>query len=219
MIDVVILGAGGTAREVLSWLAEPGDRAPAYRCVGMLDDDDTLQGTQVVSARVVGRIADARQWSTARFVDALGGPRSFRWRSSIVARAGVAHDRFETIVHPAAYVSPTSRLGMGCLVFPHATIGAGVTLGHHVTVLPGAVLNHDAHVGDFTIIASGVSISGNVVIGRSSYLGTACCIIGGISIGDEALIGMGAVVLEDVAAGVTVVGNPARPIAARSPAE
>jgi sugar O-acyltransferase (sialic acid O-acetyltransferase NeuD family) len=212
MIDLVIVGAGGTAREVLSWLGDFNDATTRYRCLGILDDDPKLHGTRVAGVEVAGPIGHAGRWLSSQFIDALGSPRSFRRRPGVIARFGVADERFATLVHPAAYVSRRSSIGHGCLIFPHATIGAHVTLGRHVVVLPGAVINHDTHVGDFTIVTSGANISGGVTIGASCYLGTGSLVRENVSIGDAALIGMGAVVRGDVPAESVTVGHPARVI-------
>jgi maltose O-acetyltransferase len=49
-----------------------------------------------------------------------------------------------------------------------------------------------------------------VHIGENVWIGAGALILPGVTIGDDALIGAGSVVTRDVAAGVTVFGNPAR---------
>ncbi|HYG33709.1 MAG TPA: hypothetical protein VEC99_02930, partial [Clostridia bacterium] len=55
-------------------------------------------------------------------------------------------------------------------------------------------------------------VSGFVQLGRSCYVGAGAMIRQRLQIGDGALVGIGAVVLRDVPAEMTVVGNPARPL-------
>jgi sugar O-acyltransferase (sialic acid O-acetyltransferase NeuD family) len=208
--ELIVLGAGGTAREILAWLDELNQPSPRYHCIGLLDDDPALQGTLVAGAPVLGPIAPPSRWPGALFVDALGGPQSFRERPQAIGRLGVGDDRFTSLVHPAAYVSPRCTVGRGCVIFPHATIGAHVTLGRHVVVLPGAVINHDTRIGEFTIVTSGANIAGDVTIGTASYIGMGSTIIQGTTVGPGALIGMGAVVRAEVPSGCVVAGNPAR---------
>ncbi|MNN68114.1 putative acetyltransferase [compost metagenome] len=52
-------------------------------------------------------------------------------------------------------------------------------------------------------------------IGRNVWIGGGAILLPGVSIGDDAVVGAGSVVTRDVAAGTTVVGNPARVVAAR----
>lgn len=217
--DLIVVGAGGTAREILAWLDEFNQPTPRYRCIGLLDDDPALHGTLVAGVPVLGSIATPSRWPHAQFVDALGGPRSFGRRPEVVARLHVGDDRFTTLIHPAAYISPRCTVGRGCLVFPHATIGAHVVLGRHVVVLPGAVINHDTRVGEFTIVASGAHIAGDVTIGMACYVGMGSAIIEGAAIGPGAMIGMGAVVRGEVPSGYVVVGNPARVLRAAADPE
>ncbi len=70
-------------------------------------------------------------------------------------------------------------------------------------------------VGDFVTFAPGVHCNGNVVIEDHAYIGTGAILKQGqpgkpLVIGRGAVVGMGAVVTKSVAAGATVVGNPAR---------
>jgi sugar O-acyltransferase (sialic acid O-acetyltransferase NeuD family) len=204
--DILILGASGTGLDVLDLL----DAVGGHRCLGFLDDDTLKQGTELAGVPVVGRLADAARWPTARLVDALGSPRSFRVRPTITARTGASPERFLTLIHPRAVVSPRATVGAGCLIYPGAVIGPHVVLGGHVIVLANSVVNHDTTVGEWTIITSGVNVSGRVRIGSACYLGTGCAVIHDGCVGDGALVGMGAVVIREVPAGATVVGNPAR---------
>ena len=53
------------------------------------------------------------------------------------------------------------------------------------------------------------------VVSIQVWVGAGAGITDGVTVGDHAVIGMGAVVTRDVPAGVTVAGNPARPVANR----
>ena len=216
MTQLVILGAGGTANDVLDWLAVLADAGNRYDCLGLLDDDPGKKASVVAGHRVLGPLTDATRFAGARFVDALGGPRSHRRRGEIVARAGLGDDRFETLVHPLASVSPRAVLGPGCLVYPLAFIGPDVKIGRHVTVLSHSGVNHGSRIGDWSIVASHVALAGDVSVGEHCYLGMGSRILGGVTVGANSMVGMGSVVIRDVPPATVVAGNPARPVEARS---
>ncbi|GAB4165541.1 MAG: hypothetical protein Fur0032_02370 [Terrimicrobiaceae bacterium] len=82
--------------------------------------------------------------------------------------------------------------GTGLVVHEKVVIGAGCTLRHGTTI--GNRRSHD----DVPVLGDRVDVGCHAVL------------IGKIKIGDGACIGAGSVVLNDVAAGQTVAGNPAR---------
>lgn len=85
---------------------------------------------------------------------------------------------------------------------PHPTgivIGEGVIMGRNATVFQNVTIGSgDLGAGAYPVIEDNVTIFANAVI------------VGAIKIGDGAKIGAGAIVLKDVPAGRTAVGNPAR---------
>jgi sugar O-acyltransferase (sialic acid O-acetyltransferase NeuD family) len=204
---VLILGASGTALDALDCLA-----FGPYELLGVLDDDPAKAGSTFAGLPLLGPLAMAAEWPDARLVDALGSPRSFRRRPAIIARLGGPASRFLTVVHPRAVVSPSATLAPGCLVLAGAVIGPQAMLGAHVQVLPNAVVSHEATVGDWSILATGAICSGRVRLGPGCYVGAGATVIHDGSVGEGALVGMGAVVNCTVPPGVTVVGNPARPL-------
>lgn len=59
---------------------------------------------------------------------------------------------------------------------------------------------------------AGLEFGRPIHIGRNVWIGGGALILPGVRIGDDTVIGAGAVVTRDVATGLTVAGNPARPL-------
>lgn len=210
LTDLVFLGAGGTARDVLSLVEDLNRNQKQYRCVALLDDDRKLWGRKVQGVPITGPLADAKRFDSAQFVNTLGSPRNYRCRHDVPARLGLSAKRFETLIHPTATLSTSITVGEGTIILPHVVLLSGVTVGEQVLILAGSILNHDVRIGDYAILASAVNLSGAVEIGSCSYIGSGACLIQGVKVGENALVGMGSVVLNNVAPSAVVAGNPAR---------
>jgi serine O-acetyltransferase len=103
---------------------------------------------------------------------------------------------------------------------------AQVSIGDPVVVHPGVYIVHGQVVIDGLVeIHSGATIFPWVTIGlragdvtgptieRDVSIGTGAKVIGPVRVGAGATVGANAVVVDDVPAGATVVGAPARPLA------
>ncbi|WP_375291174.1 acetyltransferase [Qipengyuania sp.] len=111
-------------------------------------------------------------------------------------------------------------IGEGSILcgFTHLTSTIRIGAFFHANIY--SYIAHDCIIGDYVTFAPGVHCNGNVHIEDHAYIGTGAILKQGrpdkpLRIGRGAVVGMGAVVTKDVAAGQTVIGNPARPMAPR----
>ncbi|KAL1566977.1 Short-chain dehydrogenase/reductase sat3 [Salvia divinorum] len=99
-------------------------------------------------------------------------------------------------------------------VHPGAKIGRGILLDHAT----GVVIGETAVIGDNVSILHNVTLGGtgkvsgdrHPKIGNGVLIGAGTCVLGNVRIEDGAKIGAGSVVLKQIPARTTAVGNPAR---------
>lgn len=89
---------------------------------------------------------------------------------------------------------------------------APVRIGRSAMLGPHAQIYCPEHHKGAAERRAGLEIGHPVTIGENVWIGGGAIILGGVTIGDDAIVGAGSVVTRDVPAGVTVVGNPARPV-------
>jgi sugar O-acyltransferase (sialic acid O-acetyltransferase NeuD family) len=206
---LVIVGVSGNAYDLLDIVEAINAERPRWEVVGFLDD---TRGPWAVHLGwpILGPLCEASRWAGCSFINAIGSDASFRRRPEIVAATGLSPERFATLIHPAATVSRRARLGRGVYVNYGVSVAGGVVVGDHVALAPGAIIGHDTIIEDYSVIAPGAVVSGFVHLEGPCYIGARAVIRQRQRVGAGALVGMGAVVVHDVAANTTVVGNPAR---------
>ena len=96
--------------------------------------------------------------------------------------------------------------GCVCLDVCPIRIGAKTQIGPYVQILTAD------HPRDGATRDAGLEFGRPITIGANVWIGGAAILLPGVTIGDDAVIGAGAVVTRDVPPGVTVAGNPARPL-------
>ena len=113
------------------------------------------------------------------------------------------------------FISHVSRWLTGIEIHPGAVIGCCVFIDHGM----GIVIGETAEIGDGSTIYQGVTLGGTSLtkgakrhptLGRGVIVGAGAKVLGGFTVGDGARIGSNAVVIKEVPAGTTAVGNPAR---------
>jgi sugar O-acyltransferase (sialic acid O-acetyltransferase NeuD family) len=205
--DLVIVGAGGFARETAAAVEAINAVAPTWRLLGFLDDSPDLHGTTRSGVPILGGV-EAKLDALA--VVCVVSPRNFIARQQIAERLTANGQRFATLIHPSAQIDAGSTIGAGSVLLAQVVITADAVIGDHVLVMPQVVITHDDVIGDYATITSGVRLGGAVRVGAGAYLGSGSAIRESVVLGARSMIGMGSVVLTDVPAGQVWVGNPAR---------
>ena len=211
---LVVLGGGEHARVVIDAARSQGDRWVVQGYVApdegtaAIPDVPWLGDDAALVARLGDLAADDRPWLVLGF----GGgetPGGLAARSATTERFLDA--RWATVVHVTAWISPTATLGPGAVVLAHTVVNTGAHVGRHAIVNSAAVVEHDVVVGHGSHVAPGAVIGGGTRIGAHAFIGLGARLRDHIEIGAGAVVGMGAVVVESIEPGATVVGIPARP--------
>lgn len=201
--QIVILGTGGTAIDFSEAALASGNEV-----LGFLDDDVNAKHKGLP---VLGPLASWKDMpASAKFFLGIGSISSYQHRLEIVAKLGIPEERFATIIHPRAVLSPSASLGPGCGILALATLGARVRVGAHVEVLQLCLVGHDCCLEDGVILTGGANLAGSVHVGRCAYIGAGASVKGGARVGAGSLLGMNSTLLEDLPEGTVYAGSPAR---------
>ena len=209
---LLFVGAGGLARETLAAVRLLPER---WQPLGALDDSTALHGTLIDGVPVLGGLDHLASHPDAAVVMCIANARRPLSRLALAYRLDLPDERWATIVHPAAVTSGAS-LGGGTVLLAGVVTTTPLSIGRHVVAMPHVLITHDNEVSDGVTFAGRASLGGSVHVGESAYLGQGSSVREGCKIGAGAVGGMGAVVLQDVPAGETWAGVPARPLRGES---
>ncbi|MCX8022727.1 MAG: acetyltransferase [Syntrophorhabdaceae bacterium] len=197
---IVVVGAGGHAKVVIGTAIECG-----LKVSFILDDNPTKWGKEIFSTEIKGPIS---KFSKEKYpaIMAIGDNRT---RKRIVET--LEQFQWITIIHPSSYVHPSSKIGVGTVVFAGSIIQPDVRIGEHCIINTGATVDHDCVIGNFVHIAPGVNIAGGVTIEDGVFMGIGSKVVIGKKIGEWSIVGAGGVVVEDIPPEVIAKGLPAKP--------
>lgn len=214
MKRVVILGAGGLAREVSDVLMACNAQRPQFEIIGFIDENPEHHGKRLNGSRILGDFSWFDMIDTTHIyaISAVGNPAI---RKKLIRKALDKDVKFCNVIHPQAVVTSAIDLGVGVVISAGCILTNSIKTGSHVYLNLGCTVCHDAVLDDFCNLNPGVRISGNVHIEAGCELGTGAIVIPARTVGRWSILGAGAVVHQDVPANVTAVGVPAKVIKTR----
>jgi sugar O-acyltransferase (sialic acid O-acetyltransferase NeuD family) len=213
MKQIGVFGASGCGRGVLP-LARTQLSASGQRyALNFVDDNPTafsINGHQILTyAEWLSQSGNDKQISIA----VANG----KVRESIARRC--ADDGVEFFEIRASNVIELDdvQIGEGAILCPFVTLTSNIRIGKHFHANLYSYVEHDCVIGDYVTFAPGAKCNGNIIIEDHAYIGSGAVIKQGspgspLVVGRGAFVGMGAVVTKSIPPGVTVMGNPARPV-------
>lgn len=123
-------------------------------------------------------------------------------------------------------VLPNAVIGSNCNICSHCLIENDVLIGNNVTIKSGVQIWDGIEIQDNVFIGPNVTFTNDLKprskcypedflktkVCKGASIGANATILPGITIGEGAMVGAGSVVVKDVPANATVVGNPAKEI-------
>ena len=120
----------------------------------------------------------------------------------------------ETKIGTFVEIQKNARVGRRCKISSHSFICEAVIIedevfiGHGVTFINDKIPRATTDQGEMQTDDDWSPVP--TLVKRGASIGSGATIMCGVTIGERALVGAGAVVTRDVAAGATVIGNPAQ---------
>ena len=207
MRKILIIGASGHACVCMEIFELNGKKV-----FGFYDDDNNLIGSKLYGHLVLGRISEGiDKIKNNTELDIFIGIGSNKDRKKIVEMIpDIDKKLFLNAIHPSAIMSPQITVGRGNFFGTGIIINIGAQIGNFVIINTNATVGHDVKLADYTQVSPGCNLTGHVVVEEGAYLGANSVVIPGKRIGAHAVVGAGSVVIHDIPAFCTAVGNPAK---------
>jgi len=210
MKEIILFPFGGNAREAVPVIEAINKKEDTWDLLGFIDDNPNLINKKCLGHKVIGGREILSEYPSAKVLAVPGRPENYFNRKKIIDSLSISPERFTTLIHPAANISSSTKIGRNSLIMAGVTATVNISIGNHCVILPNTVISHDTVIDDYNMIGSNVSISGGVHIENLCYIGTGSKIIQEVTIGQGSLTGIGTIVLESIEPNSVVVGNPGR---------
>jgi len=202
MSKIVILGAGGLAREVYWHLQGQ------YTDFIFVDDvTDTSELKLNNRVYPVVKNWDFTEYGVHLFIIGIGSPNAKRVMVEKALSVGLKPA--PTYVHPKSLVQD-AILGVGGIIAPNCIVTTNVSIGDYVVLNISCTVGHDSVLRDFVTVNPGTHVSGNVIVGKNVTLGTGTAIREEIVIADDVSTGAQSAVVSDLSQAGVYVGVPAK---------
>lgn len=201
--DIVIIGGGGLGKMLIDTIRE----LRCYNIVGILDKD-LSKGSYVYGYKVLGgddMLPVLYEQGLRLAANSIGSmvasqkDKLFHLRSVIAEKIKKAGYIIPNIIHPAAIVESTAKLGDGNIVLAGAYIGGDVIIGDHCLINNHAIISHDCVLGNCVRVSPNATLAGGVRVGDNSLVGMNTTIYIGVSIGKDSILFNGVNVFCNVA--------------------
>lgn len=205
-MNLVIIGAGGLAREIYDLAQICYGNESNFKIKGFLSvvssNIEELGYPKILSSSADYKIEDGDV-----FFCAIG---NVLRRKKVVERILLKGGKFINLIHPSANISPSVKLGVGVAIKSHCVISSDVTIGDFTFLQSSVIMGHDVIIGNYCQINSFSFFAGSAQIAHCVTVNAGAKLIQNVKVEEEAVIGMGSVVLNRVKKGTTVFGVPAK---------
>ncbi|MBV2225985.1 MAG: acetyltransferase [Sphingobacterium mizutaii] len=200
-----IIGAGGLAREVASWMHN--DLKNNYDIIGFWDDNLEALNNYQIGQRVLGKISELKEGNIHFGI--MNTDIKEKLFNDFIQKSEINICQF---IHSSVLIGDRSNLGIGVILFPNVIVSCDIKIGDGSFINLGSQIGHDVTIGNYVSIMPNVDLGGGCIIEDNVFIGTGTTILPGVRIAKNTRIGAGSVVLRSIKKEGTYFGNPAKKI-------
>jgi len=202
---MLILGAGGHAREMLDVLLDNEYTSEIVFFDNISDRKILLEKYTIFNA-----LFDVLEFKKVdKYCLGVGKPIFRKSLDEIFYRSGLSPI---SLISKKAFVGYNNFIGENVTVMPFASITNSAQIGYGTLIHYYSSVHHDVVVEEYCEISPGARLLGGCKIGALTSIGTNAVVLPNIKIGKNCKIGAGAVVTKDVPDNQVVIGIPAKVI-------
>ncbi|OYQ43942.1 acetyltransferase [Flavobacterium aurantiibacter] len=196
-MKVVIVGAGGHAAELQDYILYGNQYNTAkepIEIVGFIDDNPDSYNAYSFSAPFLGAI------KTHNVLDAFYviGVANIAFRRTIISNLLSRGAQFISLIHPTAIVSPSAKIGLGCVISHNSSIGPNAVLGDFNLINSRCTIGHDTNIGNYNFLSPQVVTGGFSKMGDENFLGTNAAVLPRVILGSNNVVSAGMIVEKSV---------------------
>ena len=206
--EIIIIGAGGLAREIVSW-HNTSHNTNGRKIVGFLDDNlQALDGFKH-DLKILGKINLDYVKKNQSVILAMADSVT---KNILLGKLTELNIDIANFIHETCLIGQRTNYGKGFIMLPYAIVSCDNKIGDLVLINCGSQIGHDVTIGNNTSIMANVDIGGGAKIGNNVFIGSGAVILPSVNIPDNIRIGAGSVVIRSLKESGTYFGNPAKKI-------
>ena len=207
--SLIILGAGGHGKVV----AETARSTNLFSKIAFLDDKfiENNDEENFMGINIIGKLNYSKElFENEIFTNAIVAIGDSITRLYWLRKLKDVGYKTKPIIHPSAWISPSSKINDGTVVFAQSAIQSNVIIGLGNIINTGSSVDHDSYLEEGVHICPGARLGGNVKVGKNSIIGIGASINKNILIGSNVIIGSGAAVVKNIDKESIALGVPAK---------
>lgn len=208
MRNLVIIGAGGFAREVFDLANYCYGSDPDFRIKGFLSDGPS-NIEEMGYPKVLNTVSEYEIEENDVFFCGIGNVKDRKKCVELVLLKGGV---FINLIHPNVVISPSVKLGIGVAIKAYCVLASDVIINDFSFLQSNVIMGHDVHVGKYCQINSFSFFAGYSKLEDLVFVGAHSKFIQNSLAEELSVIGIGSLVLKRVKKGTSVFGSPAKRI-------
>ncbi len=205
MKNLIIVSAGGFARELLFWL-EDSHCNEACEIKGFLSPNPKDLDGFDIDLPILGDEQSYEIQPDDRFLVPIG---DISLRKKVVETLVSKGAKFVTVRHSTAIIADNAIMGQGVIIGPHSVISTHTQIGDFSLINSFASCSHDSRLGAYSYMCPYSTLNGFAQMGHSSFMGTRASVGPGIKVGDNTILSAHSMVLENKGSDLRLKGTPA----------